>query len=60
MKRDLIRPALANVPRTIGNNVMRYWFALASDYPHVSGWVFQFYERVNFFGFTLPVDRLSI
>jgi hypothetical protein len=57
MQRELIRPALTNVPRTIGNNVMRYWFALASDHPHVSGWVFQFYERINFIGVTLPVGR---
>jgi len=54
MKRELIGPALANVPRTIGNNVIRYWFALASDKPHVSGWVFQFYGCVNFVGITLP------
>ncbi len=60
MHRELIRPALANVPRTIGNKVLRYWFALASDHPHVSGWVFQFYERINFFGITLPADRASV
>lgn len=60
IQRELIRPALANEPRTIGNNVMRYWFAIASDHPHVSGWVFQFYERINFIGITLPVDRTSV
>ena len=54
MHRELIRPALANVPRTIGNNVLRYWFALASDHPNVSGWVFQFYERISFLGITVP------
>lgn len=60
MKRELIGPALANVPRTIGNNVVKYWFALANDYSHVSAWVFQFYERINFIGITLPADRASV
>lgn len=59
MRRELIRPALATAPRVIGNNVLRYWVAFASDHPYVSGWLFQFYGRVNFVGVTVPNDRLS-
>jgi hypothetical protein len=57
VRTQLVQPALNNTPRTIGNEVLRYWMARARDHDHVTGWVFTFYRRVSFVGFTVPVDR---
>lgn len=58
VNRELIQPALARKPRVIGNDVLCYWMAPANDYPHVTGWVFRFYGRVEFVGTTLPRDEV--
>jgi hypothetical protein len=56
LREQLILPALANPARIFGNDVLRYWMTTATDDPHVTAWVLQFYERVNFVGVTLPID----
>lgn len=52
----LIQPALSSPGREIGNAVMRYWSTYADDDPNVSGWLFEFYGHVRFYGMTLPAS----
>lgn len=54
MEREVITPTLSNPPREIGRSVLRYWVAYASDHPHTSSWVLDFYSGIRCFGVTLP------
>jgi hypothetical protein len=49
-----IRIVLRNPKKTIGKNVFSYQFALASDNPLSSLWVFTFYDKSSFMTLTAP------
>jgi hypothetical protein len=55
MAKTVIRPTLSNPAREVGRRVLRYWTAHASDQPHASSWVLEFYGGVQCLGATLPV-----
>jgi hypothetical protein len=53
LRSTLIDPVLNNPARSIGRDVLRYWYA-CSDRKHVTGWLLEFYGDVRFIAFTLP------
>ena len=53
LRSTLIDPVLNNPARSIGRDVLRYWYA-SSDREHVTGWLLEFYGNVRFVAFTVP------
>lgn len=53
LRRTLVDPILNNPARSIGRNVLRYWYA-SGNHEHVTGWLFEFYGDVRFVAFTDP------
>ena len=55
-RQEFVTPISINVPYSVGRGVMRYWYALASDRPHVSAWIYEFYGDVRFAAFVMPAE----
>jgi hypothetical protein len=55
LRKTLVDPILGNPKRSIGRDVLGYWYA-GGDREHVTGWVLEFYGDVRFFAFTVPGD----
>ncbi|MFI5353272.1 MAG: hypothetical protein ACHQZS_09955 [Candidatus Binatales bacterium] len=53
---EVVIPALNNPPHSVGRGVMRYWYALASDRPYASAWIYEFYEDVRFAALVMPAE----
>jgi len=53
---EVVIPVLNNPTHSVGRGVMRYWYALASDRPHASAWIYEFYEDVRFLALVMPAD----
>jgi 5-methylcytosine-specific restriction endonuclease McrA len=56
LRSTLVDPILHNPARSIGREVLRYWYA-SGDREHVTGWLFEFYGDVRFVAFTVPSAR---
>lgn len=54
MQREVIGPVLGQPAHSIGNGVLTYWYAFATDAQHVSAWVLEFYGDVRFVALTMP------
>jgi hypothetical protein len=53
LRSTLVDPVLRNPARSIGRDVLRYWYA-SGDREHVTGWLLEFYGDVRFVAFTIP------
>jgi hypothetical protein len=54
MQQEVIGPVLRQPAHSIGNGVLKYWYAFATDAEHVSAWILEFYGDVRFAALTIP------
>lgn len=51
--RTVVEPVLRQSINSVGDGVLNYWFAFATDEPDASAWVFEFYKDVRFAALTV-------